>query len=91
MKIAINTLVTSSQKIGVGNYIINLIEHLQAIDKNNHYYIFTCPDTRHLFPLQASNFFEIVQKIDQKTSPVSVGKKILWLHTGFLHKCRSLK
>jgi glycosyltransferase involved in cell wall biosynthesis len=59
MKIAISTLVTPIQKIGIGNYVINLLIGLQKIDHLNDYYIFTGPDTRFLFEINAQNFHVI--------------------------------
>lgn len=39
MRIAINTLGSSSLKVGVGNYVIHLVHELAKIDKQNQYYI----------------------------------------------------
>lgn len=60
MKIGISTLVTPVQKSGVSNYIINLIESLQRIDRENEYYIFAGRDTRHFFDFKEDNFKLIV-------------------------------
>lgn len=59
MKIAIVTLTTTSRRTGVAEYLINLIDELQQIDKKNQYYIFTGKDNRYMFSLSASNFQEI--------------------------------
>ena len=91
MKIAINTLVTPPEKIGVGNYLCNLIDRLQAIDPVNTYYIFTAPETRHLFPLRVGNFEEICVSLPTRGGVVAALKAFLWLHTSFLSRCRSLE
>lgn len=90
MKIAINTLVTPPDKIGVGNYLHNLIDRLQAIDRINTYYIFTAPETRHLFPLRAGNFVEVCVSLPTQGGAIAALKAFLWLHTSFLSQCRSL-
>ena len=60
MKIGISTLVTPVRKSGVGNYVINLIDGLQRIDRDNEYYIFTGHDTKHFFDLKEDNFRLII-------------------------------
>ena len=90
MKIAISTLVTPSLKIGVGEYLRNLILHLQQLDQVNEYYIFTSKDTRSLFPLTNKNFFEIPSPIPQNAGIRSTVLTLLWIHTFFLSACRRL-
>jgi glycosyltransferase involved in cell wall biosynthesis len=90
MKIAINTLVTSQEKIGVGNYLSDLIDRLQSIDHVNTYYIFTAPETRHLFPIRMSNFEEICVSVPTRGGIIALLKTLFWLHTSFLSRCRSL-
>jgi glycosyltransferase involved in cell wall biosynthesis len=59
MRIAISTLVTPSQKSGIGNYVVNLIHALQEVDTENSYFILIGSDTRYLFPLHAPNFIPV--------------------------------
>lgn len=59
MKIAISTLVTPARKSGVGNYVINLLNALQRIDRKNEYYIYIGQDTKHLFCLNTTNFHSV--------------------------------
>lgn len=40
MKIGIDCRMYSSQFTGIGRYVFELVEHLQHIDKKNHYYLF---------------------------------------------------
>lgn len=60
MKIAIVTLTTTDKRTGVAEYLINLINELQRIDKTNQYYIFTGKDNRFMFSINATNFKEIM-------------------------------
>ena len=90
MRVAINTLVTRGKKIGVGEYLRNLIAHLEHIDRENDYYIFTAKDTRHLFPLHAENFHEVPVNVPQNIRIFSTAATIVWLHTSFLARCRTL-
>ena len=91
MKIAINTLVTPLLKIGVGNYLADLIDVLQEIDRDNTYYIFTSPETRVLFPLRAGNFLEVPTSLSARGGLISAWRTIRWLHTSFLSRCRALE
>ncbi|MBW7885037.1 MAG: glycosyltransferase family 4 protein [Caldilineaceae bacterium] len=60
MNVAITTLVTPPTKIGIGNYVVNLVHALQRVDRQNRYFVFVGPDTRHLFNFSAPNFYPIV-------------------------------
>lgn len=91
MKIAVNTLVTPAKKIGAGEYLRNLLIHLQEIDRVNKYFIFTSYDTYYLFPLKNPNFIEIRVHVKQNIKGLSPILRTIWLHTGFLYKCRRLK
>lgn len=55
MKIAINTLGPSRIKVGIGNYIVNLVNGLQNLDKNNRYLIFVAEKNKDMFE-KAENF-----------------------------------
>jgi glycosyltransferase involved in cell wall biosynthesis len=59
VKIAIVTLTTTARRTGVAEYLINLINELQVVDKKNQYYIFTGKDNRHMFSLFNANFIEV--------------------------------
>ncbi len=59
MRIAISTLTTTKQALGVGRYIASLLDALQKIDHENEYLIYTSQDNFTLFNLQADNFQEI--------------------------------
>ncbi len=59
MRIVIVTLTTTSRKTGVAEYLINLIDGLQRIDKHNHYYIITGTDNSYMFEFRNKNFIEI--------------------------------
>lgn len=49
MKIAINTLALSKTKVGMGRYIVNLVEEV-TIQDNIEWYIFVYKSTKHFFP-----------------------------------------
>lgn len=59
MKIVIVTLTTTARRTGVAEYLINLIDQLQEIDRTNQYFIFTGKDNRYMFNLSSENFMEI--------------------------------
>ena len=60
MKILITTILGTSYKIGISEYLIGLINSLQIIDKKNKYFIVTTKQNRHLFNLKNQNFYEII-------------------------------
>jgi len=90
MKIAINTLVTPAQKVGVGEYLHNLIRELQTLDMENEYFIFTIKETEHFFSVKAKNFRKIRVNLSRNGKLPSPLIRIFWLHTGFLSQCRRL-
>lgn len=55
MKIAINTLGPSKVKVGIGNYVVSLVNWLQKTDKENEYLIFVGKENEHFFK-KAKNF-----------------------------------
>lgn len=59
MNIVIVTLTTTARRTGVAEYLINLIDQVQEIDRTNQYYIFTGKDNRYMFNLSSENFREI--------------------------------
>lgn len=63
MKIAIVTLTTTSKRTGVAEYLINLTDRLQHLDKLNKYYVFTSVDNSYMFKLIVPNFKEIKLRI----------------------------
>ena len=60
IRIAIPTLTTTPRITGVAEYLIHLLHHLQQIDRENEYFIFTARDNRYMFRLEAQNFHEII-------------------------------
>ena len=60
IRIAIPTLTTTPRITGVAEYLIHLLHHLQQIDRENEYFIFTARDNRYMFRLEAKNFHEII-------------------------------
>ncbi len=60
MKIAIITLVTPPRVTGVGHYLQRLLEGLQSVDKDNEYLVLVSKENRHLFPVHAPNFKQVV-------------------------------
>lgn len=55
MKIAINTLGSSKIKVGIGNYVVNLVNELQKLDFENDYLILVGRENRGLFA-KSKNF-----------------------------------
>ncbi len=60
IRIAIPTLTTTPRITGIAEYLIHLLHHLQRIDHDNEYFIFTARDNRYMFRLEADNFHEII-------------------------------
>lgn len=60
MNILIPTILSTNHKTGVGEYLINLIENLQQIDTQNHYYIITTHGNKKFFNFTNEKFHEIV-------------------------------
>ena len=56
MNIAINTLSLNRTKVGMGNYICNLVNNLAKIDKKNNYYIFVSERNKGFFNIDQDNF-----------------------------------
>lgn len=62
MKIGIITHLTTDKSAGIGTYVSSLVEHLQLIDKDNQYFLFTFTGNRNLFNITNPNFKEIRTK-----------------------------
>jgi glycosyltransferase involved in cell wall biosynthesis len=67
MKISIVTLTTTNKYTGVAHYLNNLITHLQKIDTENEYLIYTSRDNSSFFSLTKSNFKEVQLPFFQKS------------------------
>ena len=63
MRIAIPTILSTKQKVGVAEYLKNLIDNIQILDSKNEYFIITFPQNRHFFNIYKKNFHEIVVPI----------------------------
>jgi glycosyltransferase involved in cell wall biosynthesis len=83
-------LVTPAQKVGVGEYLHNLIRELQILDRENKYFIFTVKETEHFFSVKTKNFREIRVNFSHNGKLPSSMARTVWLHTGFLTQCRRL-
>jgi len=59
VRIAISTITTPAQPMGIGRYLVCLLESLQEIDHSNEYLIYTAQDNHSLFRLHQPNFREI--------------------------------
>ena len=66
MRIAIVTATTTDRITGVAEYLINLIDHLQSIDRDNSYFVVTTRDNSYMFDLHAPNFVETMLPLRQK-------------------------
>lgn len=91
MRIAITTLTTSSQPLGVGRYLISLLDALQKIDDRNQYLIYTSQDNYHLFNLWADNFSEIRTPFLHDPRLIMRPAYFLWQNTWFLWSLRQKK
>jgi glycosyltransferase involved in cell wall biosynthesis len=63
MRIAIPTILSTKQLVGVAEYLRNLIENAQILDSENEYFIITFSQNRHFFDIHKKNFHEIVVPI----------------------------
>ena len=90
MKVAIITLTSPALKVGAGEYLRNLLLHLPEVDSSNDYYVFTVPDTRHLFPLGGEKIHEVTVKLPRRGKLLYPLLRTLWLHSFFLLRCRRL-
>lgn len=91
MRIAITTLTTPPQPLGVGRYLISLLDALQEVDKRNLYYIFTSLDNYHLFNIWEENFSEIRLKFTHNPRWVMRPAYFLWQNTIFLLLLKRMK
>ena len=55
-RIAIDMTSTPKNKTGIGRYIKNLVESLEKIDSENHYYLLVHSDDLDGFNISANNF-----------------------------------
>jgi len=55
MKIAINTLLLYKTKVGMGKYIVELVNRVPKKDKRNKYLLYVSRDNRHFFNLSSDN------------------------------------
>lgn len=83
MRILIPTILSSKHRVGVTQYLINLIENLQILDNKNEYYIVTFRDNFKYFDLHKPNFTEIRVNITEK-SRINLRLKYFFWHLFFL-------
>lgn len=62
MRIGIVTHLTTDKSAGIGTYVSSLVEHLQLIDKENQYFLFTFSGNKNQFKITNPNFKEIRTK-----------------------------
>ncbi len=65
MNILIPTILSTKRKVGVTQYLINLIDSLQEVDDRNSYFIVTTSDNHFFFKIYKNNFFEVRIKIKE--------------------------
>lgn len=65
MRILIPTILSTKNKVGVTNYLIELISNLQLLDKSNEYFIITTNDNHRFFNIYSNNFYEIRIKLKE--------------------------
>ena len=88
MRIAISTLTTTGQALGVGRYIASLIDALQAIDQTNDYLIYTSNDNHRLFDLHQENFKEIRTGFTHSPRLIMRPAYFAWQNSWFLAALR---
>lgn len=76
MNIAINTLPLYNTKVGMGKYIVELVNKIPQIDKNSTYFFYVSQENANFFQFQEKNI--ILKKV-----PVSLSSpfgKLVWEH-----------
>lgn len=74
MKIAINTLPLYKTKVGMGKYVVELVNRVTKIDKENKYLIYVSNENKHFFNLTSKNVN--IQQVPKIFSNPSL--RIIW-------------